>query len=132
MSAFTGRVCFAAVRSVFSDKKKLFIAALSQTLPEGLSEPTRPGRAARALRSHHLFAGTATSALAHCRAHFGISAQPRRGASHHLSTPEQKCIGLPEQKYINDAGKKAPNAGAFSSGSGLVGMIRRRIRAGTA
>jgi hypothetical protein len=30
MSAFTGRVCFAAVRSVFSDKKKLFIAALCQ------------------------------------------------------------------------------------------------------
>jgi hypothetical protein len=24
-----------------------------------------------------------------------------------LSTPEQKCIGLPERKYINDSGKKA-------------------------
>ena len=32
-----------------------------------------------------------------------------------LSTPEQKCIGLPEQKYISDAGKKAPEPGAFSS-----------------
>jgi transposase len=34
----------------------------------------------------------------------------------HLSTPEQKCIGWPEQKYISDAGKKAPELGAFSSG----------------
>ena len=48
MSAFTGRVCFAAVRSVFNDKKKLFIASFSQTLPEGLSEPTRPAERTRA------------------------------------------------------------------------------------
>ena len=34
----------------------------------------------------------------------------------HVSTPEQKCIGLPEQKYISDAGKKAPETGAFCSG----------------
>ena len=33
-----------------------------------------------------------------------------------LSTPEQKCIGSPEQRYISDAGKKAPELGAFSSG----------------
>jgi hypothetical protein len=26
-----------------------------------------------------------------------------------LSTPQQKCIGWPEQKYIIDAGKKAPD-----------------------
>jgi hypothetical protein len=25
-----------------------------------------------------------------------------------VSTPEQKCIGWPEQKYISEAGKKAP------------------------
>ena len=31
-----------------------------------------------------------------------------------VSTPEQKCIGWPEQKYISDAGKKAPELGAFS------------------
>jgi hypothetical protein len=36
-------------------------------------------------------------------------------ASQVVSTPEQKCIGLPEQKYISDAGKKAPEPGAFSS-----------------
>ena len=45
----------------------------------------------------------------------------------HVSTPEQKCIGWPEQKYINDAGKKAPELGAFRQVSGLGGMIRRRI-----
>jgi hypothetical protein len=28
-----------------------------------------------------------------------------------VSTPEQKCIGLPEQKYISDGGKKAPELG---------------------
>src|SRR5216683_2194712 len=33
-----------------------------------------------------------------------------------LSTPLKKCIGTPEQKYISDAGKKAPELGAFSSG----------------
>jgi hypothetical protein len=31
-----------------------------------------------------------------------------------VSTPEQKCIGWPEQKYINNAGKKPPELGAFS------------------
>ena len=36
-----------------------------------------------------------------------------------VSTPEQKCIGLPEQKYISDAGQKAPELGAFSSGVSL-------------
>jgi hypothetical protein len=25
---------------------------------------------------------------------------------HLLSTPEEKCIGFPEQKYISEAGKK--------------------------
>jgi hypothetical protein len=30
-----------------------------------------------------------------------------------LSTPEQKCIGLPEQECISDAGKRAPNWGFF-------------------
>ena len=33
-----------------------------------------------------------------------------------VSTPEQKCIGLPEQKYINDASQKAPETGVFCSG----------------
>jgi hypothetical protein len=32
-----------------------------------------------------------------------------------MSTPEQKCIGSPQQKYINDAGEKIPALGAFSS-----------------
>jgi hypothetical protein len=31
--------------------------------------------------------------------------------SKEVSTPEQKCIGLPEQKYISDGGKKAPELG---------------------
>jgi hypothetical protein len=30
-----------------------------------------------------------------------------------VSTPEQRCIGGPEQKYLNCAGKKAPELGAF-------------------
>jgi hypothetical protein len=33
-----------------------------------------------------------------------------------MSTPEQKYIGLPEQKYISDAGMKAAELGAFCSG----------------
>jgi hypothetical protein len=33
-----------------------------------------------------------------------------------MSTPEQKCIGLSEQKCIKDAGKRPPNWGPFSSG----------------
>jgi hypothetical protein len=37
-----------------------------------------------------------------------------------LSTPEQKCIGSPEQKYINDVGKKPPNWELF--------VIRSRTR----
>jgi hypothetical protein len=30
-----------------------------------------------------------------------------------LSTPEQKCIGWPERKYISDASQKAPETGVF-------------------
>lgn len=33
-----------------------------------------------------------------------------------VSTPEQKCIGSPEQKYINDVGKKPTELMSFSSG----------------
>ena len=58
----------------------------------------------------------------------GLSESRRRD----LSTPEQKCIGSPEQKYINDVGKKPPELGAFRQASGLVGMIRRCVRAGMA
>ena len=54
-----------------------------------------------------------------------------RGALVAVSTPEQKCIGSPEQKYINDVGKKPTELMSFSSGI-LVGMIRRRVRAGMA
>ena len=49
-----------------------------------------------------------------------------------VSTPQQKCIGWPEQKYISDAGKKAPELGAFRQTSDLGGIIRRCVRAGTA
>ena len=49
-----------------------------------------------------------------------------------MSTPQQKCIGWPEQKYISDAGKKAPELGAFRQTSDLGGIIRRCVRAGTA
>ena len=33
-----------------------------------------------------------------------------------MSTPEQKCIGWPEQKYISESGKKTPELGAFDLG----------------
>jgi exodeoxyribonuclease V alpha subunit len=33
-----------------------------------------------------------------------------------VSTPEQKCIGWSEQKYISDASRKAPETGVFCSG----------------
>jgi hypothetical protein len=31
---------------------------------------------------------------------------PHPGASARVSTPEEKCIDFPEQKYISEAGKK--------------------------
>jgi hypothetical protein len=47
-----------------------------------------------------------------------------------LSTPEQKCIGWSEQKYISDAGEKIPNWGSSRQASSLGGIIRRGIGAG--
>jgi hypothetical protein len=44
-----------------------------------------------------------------------------------VSTSEQKCIGSPEQNYIDDAVKEAPELGAFRQVSGLSGIIHRRI-----
>jgi hypothetical protein len=49
-----------------------------------------------------------------------------------LSTPEQKCISWPEQKYISDAGNKAPELGPFLEALSLGGIVHRRFRAGTA
>jgi hypothetical protein len=39
-----------------------------------------------------------------------------------MSTPEQRCIGWPEQKYISDAGKKAPELGLFVRRQAWVGL----------
>jgi hypothetical protein len=39
-----------------------------------------------------------------------------------LSTPEQKCVGWPEQKYIGDAGRKTPNWGLFFGHQAWVGL----------
>jgi hypothetical protein len=36
---------------------------------------------------------------------------PPGPSNYFMSTPEQKCIGWPEQKYIIDAGKKAAGPG---------------------
>ena len=49
----------------------------------------------------------------------------------YVSTPEQKCIGWPEQKYISDASRMAPKLGSFVQASGLGRIIYRRIRART-
>src|SRR5260370_13881135 len=48
--------------------------------------------------------------------HIARSAIPRKSLGDLMSTPLKKCIGSPEQKYISDAGMKAPELGAFSSG----------------
>src|SRR5215831_4098431 len=53
-----------------------------------------------------------------------------------LSTPEQNCIGLPEQKYISDAGKKGPRTGGlflrhhawFGLSAGMSELARRELR----
>ena len=49
-----------------------------------------------------------------------------------VSTPQQKCIGWPEQKYINDAGEQGPELGAFvrhqtwaGLSAGVSGLARR-------
>jgi len=49
-----------------------------------------------------------------------------------MSTPEQKCVGWPEQKYIGDAGRKAPNWGPFLRASGLGRIIHRGVSTGAA
>ena len=49
-----------------------------------------------------------------------------------VSTPEQKCISWPEQKYISDAGNKAPELGPFLEALSLGGIVHRHFRAGTA
>ena len=53
-----------------------------------------------------------------------------------VSTPEQNCIGLPEQKYISDAGKKGPRTGGlflrhyawFGLSAGMSELARRELR----
>ena len=49
-----------------------------------------------------------------------------------LLIAEQKCVGWPEQKYIGDAGRKAPNWGPFLRASGLGRIIHRGVSTGAA
>ena len=50
-----------------------------------------------------------------------------------LSTPEQKCIGLPKRKNTSVMlARRPPNRGPFPQTSGLGRIICRRVRAGTA
>ena len=72
-----------------------------------------------------------TARLEYIVHHLGLALGGRPAAAL-VSTPEQKCIGWPEQKYISDAGKKAPELGAFCQASSLCGIIRRGIGAGRA
>src|SRR4051794_40237066 len=44
------------------------------------------------------------------------SKNPRASLLAKLSTAEQKCIGLPEQKCISDARKKSPRSGGLFVG----------------
>ena len=62
------------------------------------------------------------------------SAVPRTDNSgpQRMSTPKQKCVGWPEQKYIGDAGRKAPNWGPFLRASGLGRIIHRGVSTGAA
>jgi len=53
--------------------------------------------------------------------------------SSHYVNAGAKCFDWPEQKYISDAGKKAPELGAFSLGvQARGGIVHRRFRASTA
>ena len=38
-----------------------------------------------------------------------------------VSTPEEKCIGGPEQNYITDDGSQAPRTGRLAAGRSFVG-----------
>src|SRR5258707_13286293 len=71
-------------------------------------------------------AEVAGGVISRCR----VAWSARLDKSSNLSTPLKKCIGSPEQKYISDAGKKAPDWGPFRQASGLGGIIRRRGRGG--
>jgi hypothetical protein len=62
------------------------------------------------------------SSTAVCPRTEGVYSVNDQGRMRELSTPEQNCISLPEQKYINDAGKKAPNWGPFVLHQAWVGL----------
>ncbi len=47
---------------------------------------------------------------------------PRAVIGSGVSTPLQKAIGSPEQKYINDAGEKPPNGGLFVRHQAWMGL----------
>jgi hypothetical protein len=69
--------------------------------------PVASPRHAASSRRRHALANTLLTDVAYHEPPLGV-VMPR------VSTPEQKWIGLPEQKYISAAGKKAPELGAFS------------------
>jgi hypothetical protein len=82
------------VRSVFSDEKKLSMAALSQTLPGRLIEQTTP-------LSLELFAGVLAAAIGVTQQCIGLAAAPDRhhqGIGHelcgHLSVAGKSVLGI--------------------------------------
>src|SRR5262249_30163372 len=66
----------------------------------------------------------------------GLPGAPAMAGTEEVSTPEQNCIGLPEQKYISDAGKKGPRTGGlflrhhawFGLSAGMSELARRELR----
>jgi hypothetical protein len=90
------------------------VARLARELSEALEQQRATSEVLRIISSSRgelkpVFQAILENAVRICEAKFGVLFR-------HVSTPEQKCIGLPEQKCISDARKKAPEPGAISLG----------------
>src|SRR5438067_13512783 len=81
------RYVLRAVGSVFSEEKKLSIAALSQTLPERLIEQTTPWSAINRWNCS-LVSGVLTAAIGVMQQRVGLASSPDR---HHQGIGDELC-----------------------------------------
>ena len=82
------REVFFAVRSVFSDEKKLSMAALSQTLPDRLIEQVTPNRESSSVFAEDKSSNSASSRLQSLRLRLTSAAPPAKKINHEMA-PER-------------------------------------------
>ena len=120
MHALTRAIPAAAALLVVGDVDQLPSVGPGQVLADLIGSGTVP-----VVRLTEIFRQAASSRIITSAHRINRGEMPdlarAEAGSDFLSTPEEKCIGGPEQNYITDDGSQAPRTGRLAAGRSFVG-----------